>query len=152
MLVELSLAVTLLLFISLWAFRTNLQTIRPRNWAMVQAISDAYMTGPLAAAEAIDFNELLSSTSDWPTYPNSQTTNVTIGSLPLGDAAAGVRVITGVLIQTKRPAPNNLPSAGGTGTVTTNPAQVESWLVQSHLTYSVGGRDYIKSRSTVRTR
>ncbi|GHC42311.1 hypothetical protein [Roseibacillus persicicus] len=146
MLVELSLAVVLLLFVSLWVFRTNLQTVRPRNWAMVQAISDAYMTEHLARAEAIEFEVLVSGTSPWPAYPDSTTTDVNIGTLPNN------RVITGTLVQTRQPAPNNLPSAGGTGTTLTNPARVESWLVQSHLTYTVGGRNYVKSRSTVRTR
>lgn len=146
MLVELSLAVVLLLFVSLWVFRTNLQTIRPRNWAMVQAISDAYMTEHLARAEAIEYEVLLSAASPWPAYPNTTTTSVTIGTLPNN------RVITGTLVQTRQPAENNLGSAGGTGTVTTNPARIESWLVQSHLTYVIGGRSYVKSRSTVRAR
>lgn len=146
MLIELSLAVTLLLFVSLWVFRTNLQTIRPRNWAMVQAISDAYMTEHLARAESIDFNELLGGTSPWPLFPDTNSTSVTIGSLPNGST------ITGNLVQTRQPADNNLATAGGMGDTTTNPARIESWLVQSHLTYTVGGRDYVKSRSTVRTR
>jgi hypothetical protein len=146
MLVELSLAVALLLFVSLWVFRTNLQTIRPRNWAMTQAVSDAYMTEHQARAEAIDFNDLLSAASPWPAFPTSNTTTVTIGTLPNG------RGLTGQLVQTRQPSENNLATAGGLGDVTTNPARVESWIVQSHLTYDVGGRSYVKSRTTVRTR
>ncbi|MGJ8725759.1 MAG: hypothetical protein ACSHYB_14460 [Roseibacillus sp.] len=158
MLVELSLAVSLLLFISLWSFRTNLQTIRPRNWAMVQTITDAYMTGPLAQAESVDFNELLDDTvTDWPTYPNKKTTtDVLVGTLPVGtDESTGtlvLRKIKGTLVQTKQPAANNLPANPTAAQIAANPARVESWLVQSHLTYSVGSRTYIKSRSTVRTR
>ena len=163
MLVELSLAIVLLLFLSLWVFRTNVQTVSPRNWAMVQSITDAYMTGPLAQAESIDFNTLVDAGSPWPTYPNSTSTNVLVGTLPLdsdNDGAADVdglgnligRDISGTLVQTKQPAANNLASAGGTGTTLTNPARVESWLVQSHLTYTVGGRTYVKSRTTIRTR
>ena len=165
MLVELSLAVVLLLFISLWAFRTNIQTVRPRNWAMVQTITDAYMTGPLAQAESVDFNELLDATnSNWPTFPASRTTNnIILGSLPLdldgdgdtdldGDGNPVVRNITGTLVQTKKPAPNNLSSNPTDAEIAGNPARVESWLVQNHLTYQVGSRTYVKSRSTVRTR
>ena len=125
MLVELSLAIVLLLFISLWAFRTNIQTVRPRNWAMVQTITDAYMTGPLARAESVDFNELLDdANTDWPTYPASNSTNVLIGTLPLDrdddgfsdvDASGNLvgRDITGTLVQTKVPADNNLNPANG---------------------------------------
>lgn len=146
MLVELSLAVTVLLFVSLWVFRTNMQTIRPRNWAMVQAVSDAYMTEHLARAESIEFANLTDAASPWPVFPNKATSNVVVGNLP------GGRPIPGTLVQTRQPAATNLPSGGGTGDTTTNPARVESWLVQSHLTYTVGGRTYVKSRSTVRTR
>ena len=167
MLVELSLAVLLLLFIALWAFRTNIQTIAPRNWAMVQTLTDAYMTGPLAEAESVDFNTLVDpdpAVTNWPTFPQSNTTNnIVIGVLPLDLDLDGttdvdtngnnvVRTITGTLVRTKRASPNNLPAAGGTGTNLTNPAQVESWLVESHLTYTIGGRDYVKTRTTVRTR
>lgn len=165
MLVELSLAIVLLLFIAMWAFRTNIQTISPRNWAMVQTLTDAYMTGPLAQAESVDFSELLADeTTDWPTYPDSKTTNnIVIGVLPLGFDSEGNpnldnegnpmgRAITGTLVQTKEPAADNLNAAGGTGTPLTNPARVESWLVQNHLTYTIGSRTYVKSRSTVRTR
>ena len=123
-----------------------MQTIRPRNWAMVQAISDAYMTEHLARAESIEYETLLSNASPWPAYPDSTTTDVTIGVLPNN------RTVTGTLVQTRQPADNNLATAGGSGTVTTNPARVESWLVQSHLTYVISGRTYVKSRSTVRTR
>lgn len=146
MLIEIGLSITLLLFVSLFVFRTNLQTIRPRNWAMVQSITDAYMTEHQARAEATDFNDLMAETSLWPLYPASNTTTEVVGQLPQGIT------ISGTLVRTRRPAENNLNSAGGTGTMITNPAQIEAWLIESHLTYNVGGRTYVKSRSTVRTR
>jgi hypothetical protein len=134
------------MFVSLFVVRTNLQTIRPRNWTMIQAVSDAYMTEHLARAEAIPFDELISDDSPWPVYPANTSTAVTIGQLP------GGRVITGRLVQTRQPTSNNLPANGGTGTTATNPARIESWLVQSHLTYLIGDRTYVKSRNSVRTR
>lgn len=156
---ELTFATALLLFVSLWALRTNLQTIRPRNWAMIQAITDAYMTEHLAYAEAIEYEKLLGpdpnlalgiddpSVSYWPAYPANHTRDVTVGTLPSG------LVVTGTLIQTRQPDINNISSSSETtGTPLTNPAQVESWLVQSHLTYTIAGREYVKSRNTVRTR
>lgn len=146
MLIEIGLSITLLLFVSVFVFRTNLQTIRPRNWAMVQSITDAYMTEHQARAEAIEFTELMEGTSPWPEYPAHNTTTETVGQLPQGIT------ISGTLVRTRRPAENNLTSAGGSGTANTNPAQIEAWLVESHLTYNIGGRTYVKSRSTVRTR
>lgn len=117
------------------------------------------MTEHLAYAESIEFERLLGPdpnltlppgsppVSYWPEFPANFTRNVTIGTLPSG------RVITGTLVQTRQPDINNISaSTTTTGTIATNPAQVESWLVQSHLTYTIAGRDYVKSRNTVRTR
>lgn len=146
MLIEIGLSVTLLLFVSVFVFRTNLQTIRPRNWAMVQSITDAYMTEHQALSEAIEFTELMDTASPWPEYPASNTTTENVGQLPQG------LTITGTLVRTRRPADTNLAAAGGTATTMINPAQIEAWLVESHLTYEVDGRTYVKSRSTVRTR
>lgn len=146
MLIEVSLSIGVLLFTSLYVLRTNLQTIRPRNWTMIQAVTDAYMSGPQAQANAIPFDDLLANNSPWPVFPATNVTAVTVGQLPLG------RVVTGRLVQTRQPAPNNLPSAGGTGTEATNPAATESWTLQSHLTYTVQNRTYVKSRTSVRTR
>lgn len=155
MLIELSLAVMLLLFVSLWVFRTNLQTIRPRNWAMTQAISDAYLTGVLAQSEAADFSTIVGATSPWPdisaTTPETpNTSSVIIGSLP------GGHQIQGTLVQVRVADPDNWPAtptaAQAIALAQSNPARVESWHLQNHLTYTVGGREYVKSRTTVRTR
>lgn len=111
---------------------------------MVQTITDAYMTQHLAQAESIDFNTLLSSASPWQT--TATTTNVTVGTLPNSRGSLqGGQVISGTLVQIR--VPITLP------TDPNNPAGVESWHLQSHLTYNVtGGRSYVKSRNTVRTR
>lgn len=146
MLIEVSLSIGVLLFTSIYVLRTNLQTIRPRNWTMMQAVTDAYMSEHQARADAIPFEDLIAPDSQWPAFPQNRSTAVTVGQLPRG------RVITGRLVQTREPAPLNLPNAGGTGTAVTNPAGTESWVVQSHLTYTLENRTYVKSRNTVRTR
>ncbi|MDP0490911.1 MAG: hypothetical protein Q7Q71_07680 [Verrucomicrobiota bacterium JB023] len=147
MLIEISISVMLLLFVGLYVFRTNMDTIRPRNWAMVQALTDAYLTEHLARAESVDYEELLADDSLWPAYPDSDSEEVTVGTLPNG------YTITGTLVRTRVPSENNLPAAGGTGDPdTTNPARIESWSVESHLTYNIRGKTYVKSRVTIRTR
>jgi len=168
---EITLAITLLLFASLFVLQTNLQTIRPRNWAMVQALTDAYMTEHLAYAEAIDFTLLTSSvttadaeatitaaatdptalTSPWPVFPAQLQQNVTVGTLPILGNATGIP-ITGVLRQTRKPSPINLSTTPTAAELALNPAQIESWILESHLEYRIGNRTYVKSRSTVRTR
>ncbi|MEM9079743.1 MAG: hypothetical protein AAGC74_03520 [Verrucomicrobiota bacterium] len=113
---------------------------------MIQALTDAFMTAPHAQAESIDFDRLVGGASPYPIYPNQTTTTVTIGTLPSGT------VLTGTLITYRQASENNLASAGGTGDTTTNPARVESWLIESHLIYTVNNQEYVKSRSSVRTR
>lgn len=146
MLIEVSLSIGILLFTSLYVLRTNLQTVRPRNWTMVQAVTDAYMSGPQARANAIPFEDLVAAGSPWPVFPATNVSAVQVGQLPFG------RVLTGRLVQTREPSPTNLPSAGGTGTEATNPAETESWILQSHLTYTIQSRTYVKSRTSIRTR
>jgi len=142
---EITLAITLLLFASLFVLQTNLQTIRPRNWAMVQALTDAYMTEHLAYAEAIDFTLLTSSV----TTADAQATIT--ATLPILGNATGIP-ITGILRQTRNPSPINLPANPTAAELALNPAQIESWILESHLEYRIGNRTYVKSRSTVRTR
>ena len=68
-----------------------------------------------------------------------------IGRLP------GNRPITGTITRTRRPDPGNYPIDGGTGTVDTNPAAMKIWAVQSVLSYKIGQRTYVKSRTVVRS-
>jgi hypothetical protein len=55
------------------------------------------------------------------------------------------------IIRTRIADDNNLPSAGGNGTITTNPSETETWQIQSHLTYKIGDDEYVKSRTVVRS-
>ena len=132
---------------------------------MVQALTDAYMTEHLAYAEAIDFTLLTSSvttadaeatitaalTSPWPVFPDQLRQDVTVGTLPIPGNATGIP-ITGVLRQTRKPSPINLSTTPTAAELALNPAQIESWILESHLEYRIGNRTYVKSRSTVRTR
>ena len=71
---------------------------------------------------------------------------MTLGKLP------GGQEVTGTLYRTRIPDANNLTTAGGTGTATTNPSGTEAWKVQSILSYTVGDRQYVKSRTVMRIR
>ena len=145
MLVELTLALTLLAAIGLTVFKGSLDIMAPRQWVIVQNISDAYITYEIAYAERISFDELTSATSAWPVFPSKSTIEVEIGKLPGGNP------ITAKVIRTRVPDTNNLPASRGTGTLTTNPAEMETWQLQSHLTYTISGKEYVKSRTVVRS-
>lgn len=128
------------MFVGAWLFQTNIQAIRPRNWAMVQTITDAYMSGELALAESVEFEDIA---TEFPEEPNQIEINVLVGTVPPDIQ------INGTVIRTSTPSNNNLTE---TGTINTNPAQVESFILKSYLTYNIAGRSYVKSRTTVRTR
>ena len=70
---------------------------------------------------------------------------VTLGKLPGGKA------IEGQVIRTRTPDINNFPVDGGSGDVSSNPAGMKVWKFQSLLVYEVGGRQYVKSRTVVRS-
>ena len=144
-LVEATIAMVLLTSIGLVLFKGTLNMIAPRQWTLSQNITDAYLTYEKAYAERTEFSEFTSAASDWPLYPASSDFDVILGTLP------GGREIRGTIIRTRIPDGNNLATNGGSGDTTTNPSEMQTWKLQSHLLYSIAGRDYVKSRTVVRT-
>jgi hypothetical protein len=145
MLIELTLALALLSAIGLTVFKGSLDLMAPRQWVILQNLSDSYLTYEKAYAERISFEELTSPTSVWPIFPSKSTIEVNIGKIP------GGHPITAKVIRTRIPDTNNLPVNGGSGTLTSNPAEMETWQLQSHLTYTIGDDEYVKSRTVVRS-
>ncbi|WP_435893835.1 hypothetical protein [Oceaniferula spumae] len=138
-------ALALLTAIGMVVFKSTIDLIAPRQWVLHQNISDAYISYEKAYAERVSFETITSNTSPWPVYPDSTSTTVEIGKLPGGNA------INATVVRTRIADPNNLSTAGGTGTTTTNPAEMESWRLESHMTYQIGDQTYVKSRTVVRT-
>lgn len=145
LLIEMVIATVLLLTIGLVVFRSTVDLLSPRQSVLHQNVSDAYMTFEEAFAARVSYQELTSTTSPWPEFPNTSSTTVEIGRLP------GDRPVNGTVIRTRTPDPNNFPAAGGTGTSLTNPAEMETWILESHLTYRIGDETYTKSRTISRT-
>jgi hypothetical protein len=144
-LLEAMLALSILTVIGLTLLKLSLNILHPRQWVMQQAVTDAYMTYERAYAERIPFENLLANNSPWPAQPTVATTSVEIGRLP------GNSTITGTVTRTRMPDTGNYPIDGGNGTVATNPAAMKVWKAQSVLTYQIGGRTYVKSRTVLRS-
>jgi hypothetical protein len=138
-------ALSILSVVGLMTLKGTMNILVPRQWTMVQNISDSYMTFEKAYAERISFEELTGPGSPWPVYPAKSQFTVTLGTLP------GGRTLSANIIRTRMPDSNNLAGFGGTGTLTTNPAEMQVWKLQSHVTYKVSSRDYVKSRTVVRS-
>lgn len=145
MLVETTIAMTLLTVLGLTLLKLSLNITAPRQWTLQQSITDAYMTFEKATAQRMPFENLTSDQSPWPVHPNIAVSTVELGRLP------GGRPITGTVSRTRFADPNNLPADGGQGTAASNPAGMEVWEFQSVVRYTVGGRNYLKSRTVVRS-
>ena len=131
--------------IALVLFKGTMNVIGPRQWTLSQNITDAYLTYEKAYAERVEFTDLTSNASDWPVFPAKSEFSVVLGTLP------GGRSLSGTIIRSRIPDTNNLAAFGGAGDLTTNPSELQSWKLQSHLLYTIAGRDYVKSRTVVRT-
>lgn len=143
------LALGLLTAIGLFLLKGTLDVMPPRNWIIMQNVTDSYLTYEEAYAKRISFDEFTAAGSAWPLLdPVSPNTGI---SVVIGKAPGG-RSITGNVIRIRIPDDTNLVTAGGTGTAATNPAEMETWRLQSHLTYTIGDKNYVKSRTIVRTR
>ena len=117
-----------------------------QRWTVTQTMTDSFMMKETAVGNRWPFDEFKANGSPWPTFPTLSQETVVIGKLPGGVP------ITATLRRTKYAAPNNLSSTGGTGTDASNPAATEGWKLQSLLTYKVGTRNYVKSRTTLRVK
>lgn len=146
LLFEAMLALSILTCLGLVLLKLSLNVVHPRQWVMQQTLTDAYLTYERALAERVPFSDLIDNNSLWPVFPTVSTTAVDeIGILP-GNVA-----LRGNVMRTRIADTNNYVIDGGTGTLTTNPAAMKVWKVQSVLTYTVGNRTYAKSRTVIRS-
>lgn len=136
-LVETTMAMTMLTVLGLTMLKMSLNITAPRQWTLQQAITDAYLTREKAYAQRQTFEDITSVDSLWPVSPTVRTTTVVFGRLP------GGREITGTVSRTRTADPNNADAVR-------NPTGMQVWQLQSVVRYSVGGRDYLKSRTVVR--
>ncbi|MCF6237750.1 MAG: hypothetical protein L3J79_02885 [Candidatus Marinimicrobia bacterium] len=132
--------------VSLLLLKAAISVTTVQQWTVVQGMSDSYMSREVARAKRVPYEDFLAAGSEWPVLGSETTQSVEIGRLPgvpLG------KPVTGTLRRIRVPADNNLAESG---TTITNPTGVEVWRLQSYLTYTVSGRDYVKSRTVLRVR
>jgi len=145
-LIEISLSYATLVIVALLSLKASVNATSSQAWTVKQSMSDAFIMRETALASRMPFNEVTGNTSPWARSPAVTTSTVTIGKLP------GGQPVTATLHRTRIPDSNNLSTAGGAGTTTTNPAKSEAWKLQSLLVYTVGERQYVKSRTVLRVR
>jgi len=151
--VEAMIGLSILTVLGMVLLKLSLNILHPRQWIQQQTVTDAYMSYERAYAERIPFENLIATDSPWPAYPlKSTTAGVEIGRLPalLPDYPDGVPIYATV-IRTRIADGGNYPTDGGTGTVASNPAAMKIWKAQSVVTYKIGNRNYVKSRTVLRS-
>lgn len=144
-LLEATYAMTFLTGLSLVLLKLSINVTAPRQWTLQQTVSDAYLTYEKALAQRLPFADMLGADSPWPEYPQKSESQVELGKLPGGKA------IYGTVIRTRIPDSNNFAVDGGMGTISTNPSGMRVYNFQSLISYSVGERKYVKSRTVVRS-
>ena len=145
-LIEVAASYAAITIVALVTLRSTFNNATGQRWTVKQAMTDAYLTRENALASRIPFEDITAVDSMWSVYPDVTTTSIVLGKLP-----GGIEV-DATLHRTRVPDANNLPAAGGSGTTDTNPGETEAWKLQSIITYDVGGRSYVKSRTTLRIR
>lgn len=145
-LIEISLSYATLVIIALLTLKASVNATSSQAWTVRQSMTDAYIMRESALASRMAFSEVTGENSPWAKSPAVTTSTVTIGKLPGGEP------VSATLHRTRLPDSNNLPTAGGVGTLATNPAESEAWKLQSLLVFTVGEREYVKSRTVLRIR
>ncbi len=138
-------ALSVLTVLGLLLLKLSLNVLYPRQWTLQQTLSDAYLTYEIAYAQRIPFETLTATSSPWPMFPTTTSTTVEIGKVP------GGKSVNATVTRTRIADTDNYPIDGGTGTITSNPAAMKIWKVQSILNYQIGGRNYVKSRTVIRS-
>jgi Tfp pilus assembly protein PilV len=152
LLIEAMISLSILTVIGLVLLKLSMNILAPRQWIMQQTLADAYMSLERSTAERIPFATLTGATSPWPNFAAggiAVTNGVTIGAMP--DRAAAGNPVIGTVTRTRFADANNLVANSGGGTAATNPASMNTWRVQSVLTFRVGANQYVKSRTVIRS-
>jgi len=145
-LIEIALSYSVLVLVAFITLKATINASASQTWTVQQSMTDAYITQESAFASRYPFDEISSDGSLWALYPDVTTSTVTVGRMPGGGEVAAT------LHRTRIPDSNNLASAGGSGTATTNPGGTEAWKLQSMLVYTVADKEYVKTRTTLRIR
>ena len=133
-LIEASIALGLAVFLALMSLKASMLAVSGNQWTIMQTLSDAYMTRETALSHRVPIVEVLGTTSLWPDW--SQRTSQTVN---LGKVAGG-RLVQGELTRFRM----ELPSSGEGET------NLRVLRLYSVLSYMVGDKKYVKTRSTLR--
>jgi hypothetical protein len=149
LLIESTVSLSILTILSLALLKLSINVLHPRQWTMIQTLSDSYMDRERAWAQRIPFGYILLPAAApgtqpvWPLLPATSVVNpVVLGNLPNQLNGAAGNQISGIVVRTCE---EITPVAG-------NVTGMSVFRLQSVLTYNVPGKGtYIKSRTVIRS-
>jgi hypothetical protein len=128
--------VGLVAVVALIVMKASLLAISNNQWTIMQTLTDAYLTREIALSNRVPVAEITGANSLWPdaegATPPEQT--VTLGRL------AGGQAVSGTL---RRFRVDETPEDEVDTTLSV-------WRLHSVLTYKIAGKDYMKTRTTLR--
>jgi hypothetical protein len=122
-LVEVTIALFLLITISVFGLKTMTSAWMLENWSIMQSMTDAYAGIETAYAQRVTFATIATS-GRWPVYPASTSTVVTIGVTPR-------KTLTATVVRTRLPSTDPVTGA-------------QSYLLESYVKYQDSLRQYCK--------
>lgn len=164
-LVESSVSLVLLVAVALVLVNASLNILQPRVWTMKQNLADAYLSQEVALANRADFDDITGGTSGWGGGAATTPVTVVLGKQPgfiagtdqgrdYSGTLTRVRVVPLDLDGTAMSNAATAANFGGgttTGMLTLDDLGIRSYELQSHLSYVVDGRTYVKSRTIIRS-
>lgn len=135
LLIEVSAAMALTAALALIIMRASLLAVSGNQWTIMQTLTDAYLSHEIALSNRIPVAELIGPQSTWPEFTSEPVPAqiVTLGRL------AGGQIVEGSL-KRFRTSESEFNSE----------TQIKAWRLHSVLSYNIGSREYVKSRSTLR--
>jgi hypothetical protein len=125
--------------LSLLLLKSAMVGLSSNQWTVMQTLTDAYLTRETALASRTPLADILGADSPWPD-PESDVPPRNESTVDLGKIAGG-NSVTGQLVRFR----TNETSADDSSTGTA------VYRLYSVLSYRVGGKDYYKTRTTLRT-
>ncbi len=138
-LMEASIALGVVVFLSLLVLKGSLLALSGNRWTVMQTLSDAYLTKETALSNRIPMSALQASPSPWPDRasdsPSYALQTVTLGVLPSGQPVQAQLT----RFRTSETPPNS-PDVS-----------MVVWRLYSVLSYRAGDQSYVKTRTSLRT-
>ncbi|MGJ8673209.1 hypothetical protein [Rubritalea sp.] len=158
-LVEASVSLFILVSIAIVLVNASFNILQPRSWVMKQNLADAYLSQEVAAANNVAFANIEAGTSAWGGGALSAPAVQALGLLPGFSLGTGNgRAYNGQIMRQRTTLQGTQLAAGllfrptnSGGALTTAQMGIRAYQLESHVSYVINGKTFIKSRTVVRS-